>query len=154
MYQLILSLHSITRWLVLIGLVIAIYRGYMGWFNKNTFSKRDKTIRQISASLLHLQFLLGIILYFVSPLTGYLLSHFGIAIKNPVIEFFGMSHTAAMLVAVVVVSIGMRRSKNAPTDSKMFSRMAIFYSIGLLLILIMIPWPFSPFAQRPLFYLP
>lgn len=154
MYQLVLSLHSIIRWLVLAGLIIAIYRSYKGWFNKSTFSKSDKTIRQVSASLLHLQFLLGIILYFVSPLTGYLISHFGIAIKNPVIEFFGMSHSAAMFIAVVVISIGVQRSKKAPTDTKMFSRMAIFYSIGLLIILIMLPWPFSPFVQRPLLYIP
>lgn len=154
MYQLILSLHSITRWLVLIGLIVAIYKSYSGWIKKSPFTKSDKAIRRVSASLLHLQFLLGIILYFVSPLTGYLMSHFGIAVKNPVIEFFGMSHTAGMFVSVVLVSIGTRRSQKAPTDTQMFSRMAIFYSIGLLIILIMIPWPFSPFAQRPLLYLP
>ncbi|MFI5144639.1 MAG: hypothetical protein ACHQJ4_03510 [Ignavibacteria bacterium] len=154
MYQLVLSLHSIIRWLVLIALIFAVYRGFKGWLGKSTFSKSDKTIRQVAASMVHLQFLIGIILYFISPLTGYLISHFGIAVKNPVISFFGMSHAGTMLIVVIDITIGMILSKRAATDSKKFSMMTIFYLVGLVLILIMIPWPFSPFAQRPLLYLP
>ena len=154
MYQLVLSLHSIVRWLVLAALIVAIYRGFKGWLGKGTFTGTDKTIRQVAASMVHLQFLIGIILYFVSPLTGYLISHFSIAVKNPVISFFGMSHTATMFLAVVDVSIGIILSKRAVTDSKKFSMMALFYTSALIIILIMIPWPFSPFAQRPLLYLP
>ena len=154
MYQLVLSLHSIFRWLVVAALIFAIYKGFRGWINKSTFTNRDKTIRQVAASLVHLQFLLGIILYFVSPLTGYLISHFSVAKSNPVISFFGMSHTAAMLIAVIDITIGMILSKRAVTDSKKFSMMALFYSSALIIMLVMIPWPFSPFAQRPLLYLP
>jgi hypothetical protein len=147
-------LHSIVRWLVLAVLIFAVYKGFKGWINKNSFTNRDKTIRRVAASMVHLQFLIGIILYFVSPLTGYLISHFSIAVKNPVISFFGMSHTAAMLIAVVDITIGMILSKRAVTDTKKFSMMALFYSSALILMLIMIPWPFSPFAGRPLLYLP
>ena len=43
-------------------------------------------------------------------------------------------------------------SKRATDERTKQMRIVVFYGIGLLLILVAIPWPFSPLAQRP--YLP
>lgn len=150
MYLFFLSLHSIVRWLVLFSLIYSIYRGYIGWIKNNTFSKKDRLIRQFTASFAHIQLVIGVVLYFISPTTEYFMSHFSEAMKIPAISFFGMSHTATMFIAVVLITIGSIMSKKAVTDRKKFSIMAIYFSIALLLILVMIPWSFSPFAQRPL----
>ena len=150
MYIFFLSLHSIVRWLVLIALIYSIYRGFVGWYSKGIFGQTERRIRQVTGSLAHVQLLLGVVLYFISPTTEYFMSHFSEAMKIPAISFFGMSHSAAMFIAIIIITIGSIISKKAVTDTKKYSRMTIYYSIALLIILIMIPWSFSPFAQRPL----
>lgn len=150
MYLFFLSLHSIIRWLLLIALIYSIYRGANGWYSNRIFKQKDRIIRQVTASLAHIQFLFGAVLYFISPTTEYFMSHFSEAMKIPAISFFGMSHSAAMFIAIIIITIGSILSKKAVTDTKKYSRMTIYYSIALLIILIMIPWSFSPFAQRPL----
>jgi hypothetical protein len=149
MDSLLLTFHSIFRWLVLISLCFAIYRSATGWINGYSFSKFDDRVRVITASILHVQLLLGVWLYFAGSSTLYFLSHFSEAVHVKDSRFFGMEHTLLMLVAIIVITIGSSKVKSRKTDSGKFKLMAIAFGIGLLIILIAIPWPFSPFAERP-----
>jgi len=152
MYNILLSLHSIVRWLVLISLLIAIYKAYSGWSSNRSFSKSDNMMRIMAASFVHLQLLLGIWLYFVSPIVNHFLHHFSEAVSEREVRFFGMEHVFMMLVAVVVITIGSSKAKKKTTDIEKFKTMAIWFSIGLFIILVSIPWPFYPLApHRPFF---
>jgi hypothetical protein len=42
-------------------------------------------------------------------------------------------------------------AKRDSEDSQKFNAVFLYYSIALLIILVAIPWPFSPLAQRPYF---
>lgn len=65
--------------------------------------------------------------------------------------FFGMIHSLLMLVAIIVITFGSALAKRKTTDREKFKTMLYWFSIALIIILIAIPWPFSPLANRPYF---
>ena len=91
MYPVLLLLHSYNRWLVLIFLLIAIFRGYRGWLRRKPFTKLDNSIRHSTATVVHIQLLLGLCLYAISPIVSYFLSHFKDAVKQEKSVFSGWS---------------------------------------------------------------
>lgn len=151
MYSVLLTLHSGIRWLVLASLLYAIYRGYRGWFAGQTFSKFDNTLRHTTATIAHIQLIIGVCLYFISPVIDYFLQNFSEAVHQREIRFFGMEHSSMMFIAIVVITIGSMKAKRKATDQQKFKAMALWFTIGLLIILSSIPWAFSPLVSRPWF---
>ena len=151
MYTTILFLHSFWRWLVLLSLVYAIYRGASGWLGNKLFTGTDNTARHVTATIAHVQLALGYILYFISPLVIYFRSYFSESSNQPELRFFGIIHIAFMTLAIILITIGSSLAKRADADISKFRIMTIFFFIALLLIVAAIPWPFSPFANRPYF---
>jgi predicted membrane channel-forming protein YqfA (hemolysin III family) len=64
--------------------------------------------------------------------------------------FFALVHIGLMTTAIVLITIGSALAKKAPEDRQKFNMVFTYYGIALLIILLAIPWPFSPLAQRPL----
>jgi hypothetical protein len=62
-----------------------------------------------------------------------------------------MEHSLMMMVAIVIITIGSAKTKRRHTDTEKFKTMAIWFTVGLLIILISVPWTFSPLASRPYF---
>ena len=151
MYPILLSIHSIFRWFVLIGLLVSIYSAFNGWLRNKPFTKLDNTIRHTVATIAHVQLIFGIWLYFISPIIKYFLDNYKDAVHERSIRFFGMEHSSMMLLAIVILTIGSAKAKRAVTDKQKFKTIAISYSIAFIIILVNIPWPFSPFAGRPFF---
>ncbi|ACU03119.1 hypothetical protein [Pedobacter heparinus] len=149
MYQILLPLHSLIRWLVLISLLFAIYRAYYGRFKKLDFSTFDNTIMHIAVKILQIQFCIGITLYFISPIVRYFLNNFKTAVHLREMRFFGMEHITMMTIAVFVITIGAEKVSKAKTSEQKYRIMALWFSIGLVLILSSIPWSFSPLTSRP-----
>jgi len=151
MYAILLASHSLIRWFVLVSLLFAIYRSWRGWLFSKSYSRFDDRVRWITATIVHIQLILGLWLYFISPIVGYFLSHFSTAVHERQIRFFGMEHITVMLSAIVITTVGSAKAKRKTTDRDKFKTMAIWFTIGLLLILSSIPWSFSPLVSRPLF---
>jgi hypothetical protein len=151
MYQVLIFCHSIMRWLVLASLVYAIFRAYKGYTLDAQFSKTDNAIRHWTATIAHIQLLIGIILYTQSPIIKYFWHNFNEAIYNIDTTFFGLLHIFLMLAAIVLITIGSALSKRKTTDKQKFKTMLVLFSISLVIIFIAIPWPFSPLANRPYF---
>ncbi|MCD6066151.1 MAG: hypothetical protein K0S33_977 [Bacteroidetes bacterium] len=150
MYTSLLSIHSIFRWLVLLSLVYALYRAYRGWLGNKVFSKHDNSVRHWTATIAQVQMVLGIWLYFISPIIQYFLHNYKDAVHQREVRFFGMEHSLMMLIAVVLITIASMAAKRKTTDKAKFKTMAIWLTLALIVILIMIPWPFSSFtANRP-----
>lgn len=148
MYVLLLTLHSLLRWAVLAGLLLGLGRGYRGWLRARPFTAFDNGLRHWAATLAHLQLMLGYGLYFSSPLVAAFRQSGAAA--GPDARFFGLLHVLLMTTAVVVLTIGSALAKRRPTDAAKFRTMALWFTAALLLILVAIPWPFSPLASRPL----
>lgn len=149
MYAHLIVLHSAFRWLVLFFLLLALWRAYTGYFHNRTFTKADNSIRHWTATVAHLQLLIGITLYIKSPTVQYLWANLGTALKNKDAAFFGLYHFLLMFLAVFAVTIGSAMAKRKPTDREKFRTMLVWFGITLLIIFIAIPWPFSPLASRP-----
>lgn len=151
MYPTILSLHSLFRWIVLLSLVLAMLRGYWGWRSNTPYTASDNSLRHWTATIAHIQLILGLWLYFISPVADYFLHHFKDAVHIREIRFFGMEHSIMMLTGIILVTIGSAKAKRAQTDREKFKTMAIWFSIALFIILTSIPWKFSPLVSRPYF---
>jgi len=151
MYSTLLTLHSLIRWFVLASLLFAIFRTFGGLISKRSFSRFDNSVRHWTATIIHIQLIFGIWIYVVSPVTDYFLHNFKDAVHQREIRFFGMEHSLMMLIAIVVITIGSAKTKRRQTDAEKFKTMAIWFTIGLLIILANIPWAFSPLVNRPYF---
>jgi hypothetical protein len=147
MHQSLLIAHSIFRWAVLASLLYTIYRAWRGNLKKIPFTKTDNSLRHWTATIAHIQLLTGIVLYTQSPVAKAMLSEIKNGWSDPV--FFGLAHISLMLIAIIFITIGSAKAKRKSTDSEKFKTILTFFSIGLFIILIAIPWPFSPLAQRP-----
>jgi hypothetical protein len=147
MYKLLIVLHSYVRWFVLLSLIIAVYKAFSGFFSNKAFTKNDNAGRHWTATFVHIQLMIGIILYFQSPVIKYFFKNTSSA--GAEYSFFGMIHSSLMLVAIVIVTIGSAMAKRKDTDKAKFKTMLLWYSLALVIILVAIPWPFSPFANRP-----
>ncbi|MES2063674.1 MAG: hypothetical protein V4456_17225 [Bacteroidota bacterium] len=151
MYGILLALHSLTRWLVLSSLLLAIFCAYRGWLLGKPFLRLDEVLSLIAVTTAHIQFVLGILLYFVSPIVAYFFHHFSTAVHQRVIRFFGMEHITMMVIGIAVITIGAAKAKNKTTDREKFKTTAIWFTVALLIILSSIPWSFSPLISRPNF---
>ncbi len=127
--------HSGLRWIVLALLIIAIINAAM---NKNSYLKKDKLIGLFAMISLHVQFLVGMFLYYssgkVNLSSGWM--------KSELFRFFGLEHFLGMTIAIILVTMGYSKSKKISVPHKKNRTIFIYYSIGLLLLLLFIPWPF------------
>jgi len=151
MYATLLVLHSLTRWLVLSSLLFAIFWNYRGWLLNKPYLQFDGMVRQVTVTIAHIQFTLGVFLYFISPIVAYFLHNFSIAVHQRVIRFFGMEHVTMMVIAVTAMTIGSSKAKRLLTDKEKFKTTAVWFTVALLIILSSIPWSFSPLISRPSF---
>ena len=151
MYQTLTFLHSIFRWLVLLSLMYALFRAYKGYVSGRIFSKIDDSVRHWTATIAHIQLVLGITLYSQSPIISYFWKNFSVAKETFDLLFFGLIHIFLMLVSIVIITIGSALTKRISNDKEKYKTMFLWFGIGLLIIFIAIPWPFSPLANRPYF---
>jgi hypothetical protein len=149
MYQALTFYHSLFRWLVLLSLSYAILLAYRGYVQSRVFSVWDNRVRHWTATIAHIQLVLGMLLYTQSPIVRYFWKNRAEAIENRDTLFFGLVHILLMLTAIVLVTIGSSLARRKTPDRDKFRSMFIWFALALLIIFCAIPWPFSPLAARP-----
>ena len=143
MFDILKHAHSGWRWVVLALLIYAIFNAFTKWQSGKTFEEKDRKINLFAMVSTHIQFLFGLILYFMSPSV-----QFGSAtMKDSMLRFFTVEHFAMMFIAVALISVGNAASKKAAEDKSKFKKTFIYYLIGLIIILVAIPWPFRGFGN-------
>ena len=135
MYSALSHSHSGLRWVVLILLVFAIFNAST---RKTVYEKKDKMIYLFSMVFLHIQLLIGLILYFMSDKVSFASGW----MKEPLYRFYGMEHFLGMLIAIILVTIGRKKAEKATVPAKKNKIIRVYYVIGLLIVLVSIPWPF------------
>ena len=150
MYNIIKELHSGFRYIAVVLIVVAILFAFIGWLGKKEYKNGNRLVNLFAMISLHTQLLIGLVLYFYSPIVKYSVpvSSAGLISQH---AFFKYLHIAFMLLAILVLTIGSAKAKRALKASAQYQTILIWYTVALILILIAIPWPFSPFASRPLF---
>jgi hypothetical protein len=150
MYSTLLILHNAVRWIALLLLLYSIYRAFVGYRGQKSFSSSDNAVRHWTATAFQVQLMIGFILYFNSPFVHAFWADQSFQQWDSN-TFFAVVHLTLMFVAVTVLSLGSALAKRKLTDAQKYKTMLVWFSVCLLIILIAIPWPFSPFAQRPYF---
>lgn len=151
MYPFLLPLHSAMRWLVLTFLVCSLYRAIIGMKRQRPFTATDNALRHWTATVAHLQLVIGMVLYTQSPVVRYFWRNASQAMHQRDYPFYALVHLLLMMAGIAVLTIGSALAKRKTTDQDKFKTMLAWYSLALLIILASIPWPFSPLATRPYF---
>ena len=135
MHQIINTLHSYNRYLILVALVYVLYRSWSGWQGKKPFEKADNTASGALLRPAHLQLLLGLIQYFAtSTIVQSAMADMGAAMKDSWLRYFAVEHTFMMIIAIVFIQIGRTTSKKAVGDNLKHKKLAIWTSAATLLI--------------------
>lgn len=149
MYAVLLVLHSYLRWAVL-GLAVAgLVRAFSGFRAGRGWVAADERLAKLTLASIDTQLLLGLALYFVSPVVSTARQNMAAAMHDRTLRFFSVEHLSMMLLAVAVAHIGRVRAKKhgeAPARHKT----TLLTLVGfLVLVAASIPWPFLPHG-RPL----
>ncbi len=137
MYNILNGAHSGLRWIALILLIIAIFNAAAS-SKSGKYAKKDKMLNLFTMVVLHIQLLIGLGLMFLSPKVQYVDEW----MKSKMYRFYGLEHVLMMLLAIAIITIGRKRAESAAAINTRHRRILVSYTIGLLIILAMIPWPF------------
>ncbi|MDZ7705669.1 MAG: hypothetical protein U5L04_14440 [Trueperaceae bacterium] len=140
MYEAVKGIHNILRWVVVFSALFALWRIYGGIIAKRAWVKADQIGGLVFTAALGVQFLLGLWLYGISPVTLAAMRDPSLISQDFNLQFFFIWHFAGMLLALVVSQLGYSLAKRAPEDVVKFRRAAIGYTLGAVLIAIAIPW--------------
>ena len=136
MYETIQSVHSILAYAALGLLVLASINAIFGLTSKKLFTDKDLRLSLFTLIICHIQLLVGLILYFVSPLGSAQLGN----MKDAAMRLTSLEHPLINIIALALITIGWSKHKKEESNNGKFKKIAIFYTIGLILLLAMIPW--------------
>ncbi len=141
MYAILKNIHSYWAFLVLLILVLAIANAFRGMGSQKSFESKDLRVSLFGLIFSHIQLLIGLLLYFVSPWFDQWGSlGMGGVMKDPQTRLYLVEHPFTNILAIVLITMGWSMHKRQTEDGKKFSRIGIFYFLGLVLLLSRIPW--------------
>jgi len=140
--QTVQFIHSYWAYLVLVVLVLATLNALFKFFGNKEFDAKDFRISLFALITMHIQLLIGIILFFTKDYftTIEQVGGMGEVMKNDGLRKLIIEHPTTMIIAVALVTIGYSKHKKKLVSKPKFKVLAIFYTIALALVLYMIPW--------------
>jgi hypothetical protein len=145
-YKILLESHSGLRYVVLLLIIIALVQSLIGWLGQKAYTEANRKINMFAMVSAHIQFLLGIILYFYSPFVK--TDDMAGAMKDSASRYWTVEHAVMMLVAIVLFTIGHSRSKKIAEAVGKHRSITIFYGLGILLIIVAIVQSGRPIIGR------
>ena len=140
MYSILKTVHSYWAFFVLSILFIAILNALIKIISKKSFNSIDLRISLFGLIFSHIQLLIGLILYFISPWFDQW-SSLGMGVmKNNESRLYLVEHPITNILAIFFITIGWSLHKKQNESSKKFLRISLFYGFGYILLLSRIPW--------------
>ncbi|GEM_PF-163778 len=141
MYNIMLLLHSYTRWLVIIAMLLALGWAYFGWIRQREWSKWDSRFGAGFTILITIQFIWGVVLFFLPDgLAQAAWRDIDASMGVRELRFFGIEHGFQMIIALAIVHLGWTRSRKATQIRSKFRWAVSTYTIAAILIASAIPW--------------
>jgi uncharacterized membrane protein len=142
MYNGMLHLHSVLRWIILILLLVAFYKNFAD--RKGVFTATHKKLGLYLMICADIMLFVGLYQWFTGNwgLKSIQANGFSTVMKDSTLRFFAIEHTTAMLLAIIFIHLGYSYGKKAVPDSQKHKRILLYFGLALLIILISIPWPF------------
>lgn len=153
MYQGLLHLHNLLRWVILLLAVIAIVKAYTGMTSRKPFTNGDKKVGLFLMISAHLMLLIGLYQWVAGDWGLKNIRNLGMGdvMKNNIYRYWAVEHFAGMLIAIILITVGRAASKKNISDKAKHKKTFWYYLIALIMILLTIPWPFREGIARPLF---
>ena len=134
------TVHSYWAYLVLIILIVAVVNAIIGLTKKKDFTDKDLRLGLFGLIVSHIQLLIGLAWYFMSPYFNQLTNNTSEVMKSKELRLLALEHPLMMILAIVLITIGWSKHKRKIESASKFKMFAIFYGLGLLFILSRIPW--------------
>ena len=139
MYTALQTAHSVFAYIVLAVLFFAAVNAISGLISKRFFTAKDLRLSLFAMILSHMQLLIGLVLYFVSD-KGLKAFQITDAIKNSGLRLTMLEHPLTNIIALFLITIGWSKHKKEESHNGKYKKIAVFYTIGLVLILSRLPW--------------
>jgi hypothetical protein len=141
MYNFILGLHNLLRWVIIVLLVINIIRHFAAI--QKPFTTIDKKLGLWLMIAAHIQLVIGLFEWFVGAygLHGFINNGASEVMQNGTERFFAVEHTVSMIVAIALITIARGIFRKQIPDGKKHRRCILLYTVALIIIIAMIPWP-------------
>ncbi len=122
MAEILVTLHSWWRWVVLVVAAITVIKMLVGWLASQKWARLDDQLGMIFTITIDIEVLLGILVWIMLQ-----------AWTRDMAAAF--EHPLTMLLAVIVAHVGRSRARKAADDRAKFRTSAIFYTVSFVLIL-------------------
>lgn len=122
--------HSGFRYVVIILILLAIFQSLAGWLGKRPYTEGNRKVNLFALISVHTQFLLGIILYFLSPFVQFNSQ----TMKNFDTRYWTVEHAITMLIAIALITIGHSKSKKIALSEGKHKTITVFYTLALAII--------------------
>tara|TARA_B100001248_G_C27375716_1_gene454151 strand:+ start:390 stop:830 length:441 start_codon:yes stop_codon:yes gene_type:complete len=141
MYSILGNIHSYWAYLVLLVLILSILNANVGKIKGKDFESKDLKLSLFGLIISHIQLVIGLILYFVNPFFKQS-SNLGMVgvMKDAQVRLYLVERPSTNLLAIILITTGWSLHKRQSDAGKKFLRIALFYGLGLVLLLSRIPW--------------
>ena len=140
MYNFLLGLHNLLRWIILLLLVLNLVRHFAA-INR-PFADIDKKLGLWLMIFAHIQLLIGLYQWFAGAWGFQNFKNNGAQVmQNNTERFFAVEHSVSMIIAIVLITVARGIFRKQLTDGKKHRRCILLYIFALVIILAMTPWP-------------
>jgi hypothetical protein len=141
MYAAIKIVHSYWAYLVVLILLLGAFNALIKYFSKKPYEAKDFRISLFTLIVNHIQLLIGLVLYFVSPyFNAFSEQGMGEIMKDSNLRLYLVEHPSIMIISIVLITMGYSKHKKKLSSTPKFKILAIFYTLALILMLSRIPW--------------
>jgi len=134
MYPGLLHTHTLLRYFVLLALVAVVVISLYKWLGKKPYTNLDNKLSLYLFIFTHLQLVVGLILYFISPNVKF--NEF--TMKDSTLRYWTVEHISLMLVAIILITLARTGARKITSDTLRHKRLFIYNAVALLLIVVSI----------------
>ena len=134
------EIHSYWAYLVVLMLLFAVVNAIIGLTKKKEFTDKDVRIGLFALIVSHIQLLIGLGWYFMSPAYKALKANSAEVMANSASRLSAIEHPLMMIIAIVLITIGWSKHKKKTEDAAKYKTFAVFYGLALVFVLSRIPW--------------
>ncbi|SEC51385.1 hypothetical protein SAMN04489761_3199 [Tenacibaculum sp. MAR_2009_124] len=134
------TIHSYWAYIVLAVLIYTVVNAIIGLTQKKEFTHKEFRLGLFTLITSHIQLLIGLGWYFMSPWFKALKANGGEVMKESATRLLAIEHPLTMVIAIVLITMGWSKHKKKVKSEDKFKMFAVFYGIALVLVLSRIPW--------------
>jgi len=137
MYKILLNIHSTLAFVLIALLILLIILSIVGLCNP---TKKYPLPNLFTLIVSHIQFLVGLILWFISPIVQELLQNISVSMKDSQSRITLIEHPAVMIFVVSCITLGHIKIKHNNNINSLYRQSLLYFGMALLLLLSRIPW--------------